>query len=261
MITGITASVVAYFLIRKEISGSSSLQSKDEDKQPLESFHSSAKWIAIAVPVAFTLATTTMVLQGISGAGSTALLGGVATIFIVIISIVDHGKNALEAMEKYFIGGLIFSIKIFAVVIPIAGFFYLGSPENSQAILDEKAPGFLFEIGKAVAETVPLSPFPVAFGMMIVGLVTGLDGSGFSGLPLVGTLASSLGSTMNVDVSVLAAIGQVSSIFCGGGTLVAWSTVAVAGIAGVDPLELARKNFIPVISGLVLATVVGAFLM
>ena len=164
-------------------------------------------------------------------------------------------------MEKYFVEGLLFSMKIFGVVIPIAGFFYLGSPENSQAILGEGAPGFLFEIGKAVAEVVPLSPFPVAFGMMIVGLVTGLDGSGFSGLPLVGTLASSLGSTMNIDISVLAAIGQVSSIFCGGGTLVAWATVAVAGIAGVDPLELARKNFIPVISGLILATVVGAFLM
>lgn len=261
LITGITASVVAYFMIRKEIGSSNSSQSEDEVKRPLGSFPSCAKWIAIAVPIAFTLATITMVSRSISGAGSTALLGGVATLFIVVVCIVDHGKKSLEAMEKYFVEGLLFSMKIFGVVIPIAGFFYLGSPENSQAILGEGAPGFLFEIGKAVAEVVPLSPVPVAFGMMIVGLVTGLDGSGFSGLPLVGTLASSLGSAMNIDISVLAAIGQVSSIFCGGGTLVAWATVAVAGIAGVDPLELARKNFIPVISGLILATMVGAFLM
>ena len=258
---GLTAAVVAYLSIRKEIVISDDSQSSVEPERSPESFGRGAKWIAMAVPLAFTLATITMVSRGISGSGSTALLGGVATLFIIVTCVLDHGKKALEAMETYIIEGLTFSMKIFAVVLPIAGFFYLGNPENSQAILGEGAPGFLFEIGKAVAESVPLSPVPLAFGMLIVGLVTGLDGSGFSGLPLVGTLASSLGSTVDINVGVLAAIGQVSSIFCGGGTLVAWATVAVAGIAGVSPLELARRNFVPVISGLIAATVVGAFLM
>jgi hypothetical protein len=258
---GLTAAVVAYLSIRKEIVIPDDSRSSVEPERSPESFGRGAKWIAMAVPLAFTLATITMVSRGISGSGSTALLGGVATLFIIVTCVLDHGKKALEAMETYIIEGLTFSMKIFAVVIPIAGFFYLGNPENSQAILGEGAPGFLFEIGKAVAESVPLSPVPLAFGMLIVGLVTGLDGSGFSGLPLVGTLASSLGSTVDIDVGVLAAIGQVSSIFCGGGTLVAWATVAVAGIAGVSPLELARRNFIPVISGLIAATIVGAFLM
>jgi hypothetical protein len=258
---GITAAVVAYFSIRKEITDPSRSGADAREEEAREEFGRGAKWIAVAVPVAFTVATITMVSRGISGAGSTALLGGVAALFLMTACVLDHGKRALEAMEGYIIEGLTFSMKIFAVVIPIAGFFYLGSPSNSQAILGEGAPGFLFEIGKAVAETVPLSPIPVAFGMLIVGLVTGLDGSGFSGLPLVGTLASSLGSTMDINIGALAAIGQISSIFCGGGTLVAWATVAVAGIAGVSPLELARKNFVPVITGLIVATTVGTFLL
>jgi hypothetical protein len=44
---------------------------------------------------------------------------------------------------------------------------------------------------------------------------------------------------------------------------VAWcSLVAVAGIVGVPVLDLVRKNFIPVIAGLVVSTIIGVlFLM
>jgi len=37
--------------------------------------------------------------------------------------------------------------------------------------------------------------------------------------------------------------------------------VATAGVAGVSPIDLARKNFIPVVSGLVVATIVAIILM
>ncbi len=159
--------------------------------------------------------------------------------------------------------GLLFAIKIFAPVIPIAGFFFLGSQGAAQHILGEGAPGLLYDLGRSLAACLPLGKVPLAFGYLIVGIVTGLDGSGFSGLPLTGALAQALGTPLSVNVPVLASIGQMGAIWAGGGTLVAWSfgLVATAGIAGVDPLELARKNFIPVLAGLMAATGVGIFMM
>jgi hypothetical protein len=59
-----------------------------------------------------------------------------------------------------------------------------------------------------------------------------------------------------VSPETLAAIGQMGNIWSGGGTLVAWSSlIAVAGFARVSVLELARMCFIPVVTGLLIATV------
>ncbi len=142
-------------------------------------------------------------------------------------------------------------------------FFYLGSAAIAPRILGEGAPGLLFDLGRALAGALPMGRVPLAFGNMIVGVITGLDGSGFSGLPLVASLARALGGPLGFDVASLAAIGQMGAIWSGGGTLVAWcfGLVATAGIAGVNPLDLARRNLIPVISGLVVATIVGIFMM
>lgn len=173
-----------------------------------------------------------------------------------------EGKNSLEKLTIHLREGFLFSIKIFAPVIPIAGFFFLGGSESAM-ILGENAPKLLFDIGEAVAQVLPLNKISLGFGNMIIGMVTGLDGSGFSGIPLVGGLAQALGGPAGVNVPTLAAIGQVSSIWSGGGTIVAWcfGLAATAGVAGVSPLELARKNFLPVLCGLVVATIVGIFIM
>lgn len=99
--------------------------------------------------------------------------------------------------------------------------------------------------------------------MAFIGLLSGMDGSGFSGLPLVGSLSGALGTAANVDIHVLAALGQVAAIFAGGGTLAAWAfgVAADAGIAGVSPAALVRRNFIPVISGVVVASLLAVFLL
>ncbi len=95
---------------------------------------------------------------------------------------------------------------------------------------------------------------------MLVGIITGLDGSGFSGLPLTGALAASLQSS-SIDASTLAAIGQLGAIWSGGGALIAWSSlIAVAGFCGVSAIELVRKNFFPVVIGLVIATIAAVFI-
>lgn len=108
----------------------------------------------------------------------------------------------------------------------------------------------------------PTNSFVTAFGILIVGMVAGLEGSGFSGLPLTGSLAGTLGHVTGVDSETLAAIGQMGNIWSGGGTLVAWSSlIAVAGFARVPVIELARRCFIPVVAGLVLSTIFAVLVM
>ena len=43
---------------------------------------------------------------------------------------------------------------------------------------------------------------------------------------------------------------EIGTIFIGGGTVVPWGLIPVAAICNVDPVELARKNMLPVFIGL-----------
>src|SRR5699024_12611588 len=114
--------------------------------------------------------------------------------------------------------GLYFAIKIFAPVIPIDGFFLLGNPENAGAILGEGTPGFLFDWVQLIATSLGDSPIITSFGIALVGILGGLDGSGFSGLPLTGALSAAVGTAPGLNVAILASLGQVAGIFVGGGT-------------------------------------------
>ncbi|GAK55336.1 hypothetical protein U27_02168 [Candidatus Vecturithrix granuli] len=260
---GLVAILVAFLMVRKEIAKGGSGESVLAEAQPRESYTRGARFMAIAVPITYLALLIYMIISKTRGGAATALLGGTAAIFITLGSILAYGDKALESSGDLIRDGLMFAIKIFAVVIPIAGFFFTGAPSMAPKILGEGAPGFLFDLGNAFANIMPLSKIPVAIGVMITGIITGLDGSGFSGLPLVGSLANALGTPLGIDVAALASLGQVGAVFSGGGTLTAWAfgLVAVAGVSGVSPLELARKNFIPVACGLVAATIVGIMMM
>ncbi|MCK4259531.1 MAG: hypothetical protein KAX49_11175 [Halanaerobiales bacterium] len=263
LVTGGIAMLIAYFMVRKDISLDNNIMIQKKTNEELGDYSSGASFIAKAVPIVFLGGIISMILLGIKGEGSTAFLGGIAVLFLILISVIQSGNKALEELGDFFKQGFLYAMKIFSTIIPIAGFFFLGSPESAKLILDQNAPGFLFDLGQALSQVIPLSKVSVAFGLLIIGMITGLDGSGFSSLPLIGALAKALGSSMGVNIAALAAIGQMGTIWVGGGTMTAWAfgLVATAGVAGVSPMELARKNFIPVIIGLIVATVVGIYMM
>ncbi len=204
-----------------------------------------------------------MFVFDIKGGDASALLGGVAMLIITIASITVFGSKGLDEIAEFIAEGLVFAFKVMGPIIPIAGFFFLGNPESVSGILGEGAPGFLFDIGQMIAEVIPPTGILAGFGLLVLGAITGLDGSGFSGLPLVGTLAGAMAGGNDAVAATLGSIGQIGAIWTGGGTLVAWcSLVAVAGIVGVPVLELTRRNFIPVITGMVVSTIFGVlFLM
>ena len=273
-VVGIVALVTTFIINRKEITtayvppkGSESVGSSTEEVKNPPSY---AKIFAILVPVVF-LAILARIIAGaaieslpaIFGGDATALLGGAAAVVLVVTTAVDCKDNFLETIVDYLRAGMLFSIKIFAPVIPIAAFFFTGNPESVVSILGEGAPGFLFDLGTAMGEVIPMNALFLALGIAIIGAITGLDGSGFSGVPLVAGLAAALAGPVGYDVAILAALGQVTAIWVGGGTLSAWAfgAVASAGVAGIPAAELVRKNFIPVMIGFAAAIAVTVFMM
>lgn len=229
-----------------------------------------ARFFAISVPIVLICIVLLMVYRAlfapeaaIRGGAATALLGGTAALLLVLSCIVGHGNACLENITIHIREGFLFAIKIFAPVIPIAGFFFIGHPGQAETVIGEGSTGYLFDIGNNIGYYIEGSKFLLAYGIAFIGLLTGLDGSGFSGLPLVGSLSAALTAGTDINVGVLAAVGQVAAIFAGGGTLTAWAfgLAADAGVAGVNPIELARRNFIPVIVGIAASALLAVYLM
>ena len=240
------------------------------DPTPHQDEQSHNRWapvFAVAVPVAYLALVGYMVIAKVSdsvpdlkGGDAAALVGGIATLLLFLAAFAKGGRNALETSATHVVDGLVFAFKAMGVVLPIAGFFFIGNGDFAGQILGitdpEKSPALLVDLVQAAQTHIPQSGFVTGFGILLIGMVAGLEGSGFSGLPLTGSLAGSLGPVVGVDPETLAAIGQMGNIWSGGGTLVAWSSlVAVAGFARVPVVDLARKCFLPVCAGLAAATV------
>jgi hypothetical protein len=119
-----------------------------------------------------------------------------------------------------------------------------------------QAPPLLFDLVQAAQAFIPQNHYLVAFGVLLVGMITGIDGSGFAGLPLTGSLSGALAPAVGLDTATLCAVGQMGAVWTGGGTLIAWSSlIAVAGFARVSVLETVRALLLPVLAGLFVATI------
>jgi len=269
-ITGLVALIIAFIMNRKDMvpdpAGAVTTASEiGKDAPPF------AKYFAVGIPILYLIIVARIVLGSIAstglsriiGGGATALLGGSAAMILLISTIATAKGKALEKIIDYLREGFLYSIKIFTPVIPIAGFFLLGSPGSAADILGQGARGLLFDLGNELAAVLPLNAIPLSIGTVIIGGITGLDGSGFSGLPLVGSLSAALATPVGLNVAVIAGLGQVAAVFVGGGTLSAWAfgAVASAGVAGVSAGDLVRKNFIPVISGLGVSTIIAIVIL
>lgn len=204
-------------------------------------------------------------MGGFEGGDGAAFIGGVATLLLILACLAYWRMDALDKIGDHLTEGFVFAFRAMGPVIPIAGFFFLGSSDFSGAILSisgqANPPAFLFDIIQAGQSYIPDNGFLAGFVILAVGIITGLDGSGFSGLPLVGALSGAMTHNTGIDSDTLSAIGQMGSVWTGGGTLIAWSSlVAIAGFCRVSVLELARRNFIPVMAGLIVSTIVAVII-
>ncbi|EGL84274.1 putative transport protein [Caldalkalibacillus thermarum TA2.A1] len=284
LISGGIALLLAYLLNRREI-----VQPGQINVQEWESLASAgtqetapspyspgktemwSKLFAVLVPAVFLMFVVYMlfakfspVIPAIEGGNGAALIGGTATILLILACLSANWKRSLHQISEHLVDGLLFAFRAMGPVLPIAGFFFIGNSDFATRILSlpegATAPSFLFELVQMGQSFIPENLFFSAFGMLIIGMLTGLDGSGFSGLPLTGSLSGALGTSLGIDPATLAAIGQMGAIWVGGGTLIAWSSlVAVAGFTRVPVLDLVRKNFWPVMAGLVASTLFAIF--
>jgi len=219
------------------------------------------KYALPIIAILFALDIIGMLVFKLRGGDATALLGGTVGLVMVFVGFGAYGKEGFEKLSEHARAGFMFGVRIFAPVFLIASFFFMGSPGTAKAIFGEGAKGLLFDLGQALANTVPLSRIPVAIVQAVVGGITGLDGSGFSGLPLVGTLAQALGGATKLDIATLGALGQYFAVAVGGGTIIPWAVIPAAAITGTDPVEIARRNLWPTLLGFIGVLIVAIFML
>jgi hypothetical protein len=222
------------------------------------------RWLAVLVPVLFLLDVVVMYSVKLQGGDATALIGGTAVIVLAALSGFAYGHGALEQITTYLTDGFQFGFKIFGPVIPIAAFFYLGDSAFVQIfgkVLPAGSQGIVNDLGVALAQVVPLNAAAGAVTLSLVGAITGLDGSGFSGISLAGSVAKLFSHAIGGGIATLTALGQIAAIWIGGGTIIPWALIPAAAICGVDPFALARRNLVPVAAGMAATTVVAMFLI
>ncbi len=265
IVMSVVTIAVAFFLFLRDMKANPVTIDLNPEPTPSEAASRRtvfAHVIAVLTPLAFLVDVVLMIIFDIVGGDATALVGGTA---VVIMSIILVGKgdlmDSLEQITDQFKDGFIFAIKIFAPVIVIAGFFFMGSGEMAAKMLGEGSPNILNDLGLYMAGIIPMSKIPVAIMQTVIGIITGLDGSGFSGLPLVGSLAQTFSVATGANIASLAALGQIVTVWVGGGTVIPWGVIPVAAICGIKASDLARRNLIPVMAGIAATVVVSFFLI
>jgi len=268
---GLVTTTVAFYYLRKDIkAGILLVGSKVEvatsnlEDVMLISSKKLRMTLALLILALFAIDIYIMYTAKLQGGDATALIGGTAVFVLSVVSIFTYKERSLEKITDNLVKGLQFGFKIFGIVIPIAAFFYLGDSAINDIfgkILPANSNGIVNDLGVALSNIVPMNSIVSASTITVVGAITGLDGSGFSGIPLVGSIAKIFSATLGGGIATLTALGQIAGIWVGGGTIIPWAVIPVAAICGVDPFELAKKNIKPVIIGLVVTTIVAIFII
>ena len=258
---GIVTVLSAYVLNRGQLDARGPRLSIQAEPSGPRGPRKTALFLAVITPLAFAGDIILMLLCGLKGGDATSMVSGTALLLTCLGALLGFGKQSLEKVTGYVTEGFLFAIRIFAPVIIIGAFFFLGGEGITSIMGEGFTRGIMNDWALWLAQNAPLTQYMAAFIQMVVGGLTGLDGSGFSGLPLTGALARTLGTATESSVPVMAALGQITAIFVGGGTIVPWGLIPVAAICNVSPLELARRNLIPVCIGFACTFALACFML
>ena len=258
---GIVTVLSAYVLNRSRLDARGPRLSIQAEPSRPQGHKKAALFLAVFTPIAFAGDIILMLLCDLKGGDATSMVSGTALLITCLGALLGFGKQSLEKVTGYVTEGFLFAIRIFAPVIIIGAFFFLGGDGITSIMGERFNRGIMNDWALWLAQNAPLNKYMAAFIQMVVGGLTGLDGSGFSGLPLTGALARTFGTATGSSVPVMAALGQITAIFVGGGTIVPWGLIPVAAICNVSPLELARKNLIPVCIGFACTFALACFML
>src|SRR5690606_10719606 len=180
--------------------------------------------MAVVTPLAFIGVIGIMIvprfvpgLPVLRGGDAAGLVGGVAFILMMVATYLAEGpRRMLDACPDHMTDGFVFAYRAMGSVLPIAGFFFLGASEAASAILgipEEATPSLLFELISVGLNWIPDNYFMVAFGVLFVGFILGIVGSGFSCLHLTGNLWGALAPVSGIAPENLAAVGQICAVW------------------------------------------------
>jgi len=183
-VMAIVTIAVAFYTLKRDIKKGLFLSEvRDTEEIQEKKFNIKARIATLMVGVAFTLDIAVMFIFDLKGGDATALLGGTAVFLIILIDLMNYGKDSFDKVCENIIEGFVFGIKIFGAIIPIAAFFYMGEVDPLTSVfgpvLAKGSGGLLSDIGIAISNSVPLNKVAVAGIQTVVGAITGLDGSGF----------------------------------------------------------------------------------
>ncbi|TCZ80948.1 hypothetical protein E0485_01285 [Paenibacillus albiflavus] len=272
IVMGVVTTVTAFWFLRRDMKKGklkndlTALQPiyESDSKEPYMLSLGTRKLFAILIPLLFIGDVVAMVLLKLQGGDATALIGGTCIFIMGLVSLLAHRNEGLEKSTSYLLEGFQFGFKVFGPVIPIAAFFYLGDSaffDLFGKVLPAGSQGIVNDLGVALAQSVPVNKAISSITLTTVGAITGLDGSGFSGISLAGSVAHLFSIALGTGIATLTALGQLAAIWVGGGTLIPWALIPAAAICGVSPFELARRNLKPVLIGLAVTTIVAMFLI
>ena len=120
---------VAFYMLRRDIKRGmfeQELAVARESEMELKEVGPKAKLSVFIVAIAFILDIVGMYVFDLKGGDATALLGGTSVALLVFVNALSSPKECLDKVSQHIIHGFGFAISIFAIIIPIAAFFYLG---------------------------------------------------------------------------------------------------------------------------------------
>ncbi|EQB89222.1 TRAP-type C4-dicarboxylate transport system permease large subunit [Clostridium punense] len=274
IVMGLVTTITAFILLKRdmkrgtiinEVVSDPSMETVDDEACSKDKLNNTWKIIfSLLIPILFIFDVILMIFLDLKGGDATALIGGTSIFLLMLISLKTFKLGALEKITGYFIDGFQFGFRVFGPVIPIAAFFYLGDMGFVKIIgeyLPQNSTGIVNDLGYVLAHSVPLNNVVSVATLSTVGVITGLDGSGFSGISLAGSIARLFATATGSSTATLTALGQICAIWVGGGTIIPWAIIPVAAVCKVSPFELARRNLVPVAIGIIATSIFALFLL
>lgn len=272
LVMGLTTTTVAFILLCKN-EKKSKKTSKNEEKvekknlTPNNSLYNISKrkkmifsYITLG---SLLLDVALMFVLQLKTADASALLCGTVIIIVCLISI--FGLKDSTEIEKSLTYGAKYSIELFIKAIPMAAFFYLGDAAFNtiygEGILNSASEGIINDLGVALTNVFPINKVTAVLVTGGLGAITGLDGSGISGISLVGTTAALLTQSFSNGTAVVASFGQILAKYVGSGCLVPVAALPVAIACNIDVRELIKLNIKPILIGAIITGIVTLFLV
>ena len=159
---GIVTVCSAYLLNREEMEGRGlrlTIQTGDLDTPKGGKM---ALLMAILTPAAFVGVIVLMLVFDLKGGDATSMVSGTALILMCLGAFLGFGKDSLEKVTGYVTDGFLFAIKIFAPVIIIGAFFFLGGEGITSIMGTGFSHGIMNDWAMWLAQNAPLNKYMAA---------------------------------------------------------------------------------------------------